>query len=117
MTQRARPVDDVPVATDAGFDEADDEAVGFNWRPRISVDPNVVFGKPTVTGTRLAVEFILGLFAAGWSAEMVLESYPGLTRDDLRAVFAYAQSLAQERQERPRWMTEGSDDSPTHLAP
>jgi uncharacterized protein (DUF433 family) len=110
MTHRARRVDDVPVTIDAGWVEPDDD-VGFDWRPFISVDPNVVFGKPAVAGTRLAVDFLLGLFAAGWSAETVLDSYPGLTRDDLRAVFAYAQSLAKERQEKPGWMTNRSNEA------
>lgn len=109
MTHRAAPADDRLIEVDDGWDESDDEGTGFDWRPFITVDPDVVFGKPAVAGTRLAVEFILGLFAAGWSAETVLESYPGLTRDHLRAVFAYAQSLAKERQEKPSWMTERSE--------
>jgi len=40
--------------------------------------------------TRLSVEFLLGLFAAGWTETQVLESYPGLTSEGLRAVFAFA---------------------------
>lgn len=112
MTQRAGPLGDRTVLAGPGWNDVDDDETGFNWRPFISVDPNVVFGKPAVAGTRLAVEFILGLFAAGWTAETVIESYPGLTRDDLRAVFAYAQSLAQERQEKPGWMTERSNAIP-----
>lgn len=47
-------------------------------------------GKPVVRDTRLAVEFLLGLFAAGWTEAMVLENYPALTTDSLRAVFGYA---------------------------
>jgi uncharacterized protein (DUF433 family) len=47
-----------------------------------------------VTRTRLSAEFLLGLFAAGWSEEQVLNNYPNLTRADLRAVFAYAAESA-----------------------
>ena len=60
------------------------------WRPLIVVDPNVQAGKPVVKGTRLTVDFILGLFASGWSAEQVVENYPSLNQESLRAVFAFA---------------------------
>jgi uncharacterized protein (DUF433 family) len=56
----------------------------------IVCDPRILRGKPTVRGTRLSVEFLLGLFADGWTHEQVLESYPSLTPEALRAVFAYA---------------------------
>ena len=52
---------------------------------RIVVDPAVLCGKPIVRGTRLAVEFIVGLLAQGWSVEQVLDNYPGLTREDVQA--------------------------------
>ena len=45
---------------------------------RISLDPAVLAGKPVVRGTRLAVEFVLGLLAEGWSEAEILESYPNL---------------------------------------
>ena len=53
-------------------------------------DPDVLCGKPTVRGTRLSVAFLLGLFADGWTHEQVLDNYPALTPEALRAVFAYA---------------------------
>ena len=53
-------------------------------------DPKILCGKPTVCGTRLSVEFLLGLFADGWTHEQVLDSYPSLSPEALRAVFAYA---------------------------
>lgn len=56
----------------------------------IVCDPEVLGGKPTVRGTRLSVEFLLGLFADGWTHEQVLDNYPALTPETLRAVFAYA---------------------------
>jgi uncharacterized protein (DUF433 family) len=62
----------------------------MNWRTHIHADPEVLRGKPIIRGTRLSVEFILRLFAAGWSEQMILENYPTLTQESLQAVFAYA---------------------------
>ena len=61
-----------------------------DWRHCIVADPAILVGKPVVRDTRLAVDFILGLFASGWTEEKVLENYPDLSRDALRAVFAFA---------------------------
>lgn len=61
----------------------------MNWEERIVADPKVLVGKPTIKGTRLSVELILDRLADGWSEADLLESYPRLTRDDLRAVFAF----------------------------
>jgi uncharacterized protein (DUF433 family) len=63
---------------------------------RIVVDPEVLAGKPVVRGTRLAVEFILELLAAGQSEHELLTSYPGLTREDILACLSYASYLAHE---------------------
>ena len=52
---------------------------------RIVVDPELMAGKPIVRGTRLAVEFILELLAAGQSENDLLTNYPGLTREDILA--------------------------------
>lgn len=60
------------------------------WSGHITADPQVLGGKPVVRDTRLAVDFILGLFGAGWTREQVLENYPSLTEESLKAVFAYA---------------------------
>lgn len=49
-----------------------------------------------VKGTRLSVDFLLGLFAAGWTAEQVLESYLTLTPESLRAVFAFARECLRD---------------------
>ena len=68
----------------------------MDWRDRIVSDPDVIVGKPRVKGTRLGVVFLLELFAGGWTTEQVLENYPHLTRDDLRAVFAFAVEAASE---------------------
>jgi uncharacterized protein (DUF433 family) len=60
------------------------------WPDFIASDPEVLGGKPVVRGTRLAVDFVLGLFAAGWTQQQVLDNYRSLTPEALRAVFAYA---------------------------
>jgi uncharacterized protein (DUF433 family) len=57
---------------------------------RIIVDPEILAGKPVVRGTRLAVEFILELLAAGQTEQEILDDYPGLTREDILACLAYA---------------------------
>jgi uncharacterized protein (DUF433 family) len=57
---------------------------------RITTDPKVMTGKPVIQGTRLTVEFILGLLAQGESIENILQEYPGLTREDIRACLLFA---------------------------
>jgi uncharacterized protein (DUF433 family) len=63
---------------------------------RIVVDPEVLAGKPVVRGTRLAVEFLLELLAAGQSENDLLNNYPGLVREDILACLSYASYLAHE---------------------
>ena len=63
---------------------------------RIVVDPRILAGKPVIRGTRLAVEFILELLAAGQSEIDILTNYPGLTREDILACLSYASYLAHE---------------------
>ena len=62
----------------------------MDWRGYIHSDPGILVGKPVVKGTRLSVEFILGLFAAGWTEHEVLENYPHLTPEALRAARQFA---------------------------
>ena len=68
----------------------------MSWPERIMIAPEILAGKPVVRGTRLAVEFILELLAAGQSEAAILANYPGLTRDDILACLAYASHLAHE---------------------
>jgi len=68
----------------------------MEWRARVVLDPAILVGKPVVKGTRLAVEFVLELLANGWTQEQILDSYPGLTPDDIRACLAYAREVLQE---------------------
>lgn len=70
----------------------------MTWKDRIVVDERVLTGKPVVKGTRLAVEFLVGLLADGWTEEQILAEYPGLTREDVLACLAYARErLEAER--------------------
>jgi uncharacterized protein (DUF433 family) len=68
----------------------------MEWRDHIHSDTKILSGKPVVRGSRLSVDFLLRLFAAGWTEEQVLRNYPNLKPEDLRAVFAYAAEAAQE---------------------
>lgn len=68
-----------------------------DWTPYIHQDPDILVGKPVVRGTRLSAEFLLELYAAGWSEEQVLAEYSWLTRDALRAVLAFAAQCVRER--------------------
>jgi len=68
----------------------------MNWQDYIQSDAEVLAGKPVVKGTRLAVDFILGLFAVGWTEVQVLENYPTLSPEAIRAVFAYASESVRD---------------------
>lgn len=68
----------------------------MDWRNHIETDPDICGGRPRIKGTRLTVEFLLGLKAAGWSEARILENYPHITEENLRAVFAFVQSLIEE---------------------
>jgi uncharacterized protein (DUF433 family) len=61
--------------------------------PRITLDPAVLSGKPVIKGTRLAVDFVIGLLADGWQEGDILENYPGLKREDITACLAYARDV------------------------
>lgn len=67
--------------------------VGMNAHPRIVLDPAVLAGKPVVRGTRLSVEFVIGLMAEGWSEADILRNHPTLTHEDLVACLAFARDL------------------------
>ena len=56
---------------------------------RITLDPEVITGKPVIRGTRLTVQFILGLLAHGTSEEEILEEYKGLNREDIKACLLF----------------------------
>lgn len=70
--------------------------VTINWRDYIISDPAVLAGKPILKGTRLSVEFVLDLLAAGWEQHALHENYPNLTGERIRAVLAYAADTFRE---------------------
>lgn len=61
-----------------------------NWREHISIDPEVMVGKPCIAGTRVPVEKILEKLAADIPIDDILHDYPRITRDDVLAAVAYA---------------------------
>lgn len=61
-----------------------------DWTQYIDSSSDVLVGKPIIKGTRLSVDFILGLFSQGWSLEQVLGNYPNLSKQSIQAVFSYA---------------------------
>lgn len=76
---------------------------------RITVDPRIFGGKPIIRGRRLAVEHILGMMAAGDSAQTIIESYPWLERDDIQACLLYARKLVGHERIEPLLMATGTD--------
>ena len=70
----------------------------IRWEDYIVCDPEVLCGKPTLKGTRLSVEFVLELLAAGWEREDIRADYPNLTDERIRAVLAYAaETMSNDR--------------------
>jgi len=70
----------------------------MDWRDRIVTDPDILVGKPTIKGTRISVELILGWLAQGWTHEQLIENYPHITRDDILAALAFAAAMMREEQ-------------------
>ena len=68
---------------------------------RIVLDPAILAGKPVIRGTRLSVDFVIGLMADGWSEGDILQNYPGLPRDDLAACLAYARDVLRSEKVYP----------------
>ncbi|MGF1639217.1 MAG: DUF433 domain-containing protein [Cyclobacteriaceae bacterium] len=68
----------------------------MKWQDFIVSDNDVLLGKPTIKGTRISIEHIVGLYAQGWSEDEILENYPRLTKKSLKAVFAYLQECIHD---------------------
>lgn len=68
----------------------------MKWEDYIISDKNILLGKPTIKGTRIAVEHIVGLLAQGWSEAQVLENYPRLTKEAMQGVFSYLQECLHD---------------------
>ena len=73
----------------------------MNWEERITIDPNILVGKPLIKGTRLAVEFVIDLLAQGWTEQEVLENYPGIAEEDIHACLAYASAALRDEKVYP----------------
>jgi uncharacterized protein (DUF433 family) len=58
----------------------------MDWKTYIHSDPKILLGKPVIKGTRLSVEFILGLFSEGWTQQQILENYPTLNTQSIQSV-------------------------------
>ncbi|AUB82872.1 DUF433 domain-containing protein [Candidatus Thiodictyon syntrophicum] len=67
-----------------------------DWQDRIVCDPDTLFGKPRIKGTRIGVEFLLDRLASGWSHADILESYPHVKQEDLEAVFAFVRDCLKD---------------------
>ena len=64
---------------------------------RISIDPNICFGKPCIRGHRIWVSLILDLLASGMTIDQIIEEYPGLENADILACIAYGAEVTSER--------------------
>lgn len=73
----------------------------MSWQERIVLDPAILTGKPTIKGTRIAVEFVVDLLARGWTTEDILSEYDHLTADDIQACLAYASDMLQSERVYP----------------
>ena len=60
-------------------------------KSRIEVNPNILLGKPVIAGTRIPVYLILNLLASGYDSRRIMEAYPGLPEEDIRAALEYAE--------------------------
>lgn len=68
----------------------------MNWQEHIVTDKDVLLGKPAIKGTRISIEHIVSLLAQGWTEQQILENYPRLNHESLKAVFAYLYDCMQD---------------------
>ena len=68
-----------------------------DWSSRISIKPDICFGKPCIKGTRIWVMLLVDNLAAGVSEAELLEAYPQLKLEDIRAALSYAAEMTRER--------------------
>lgn len=68
----------------------------MDWKKYIVSDKDVLLGKPTIKGTRISVDHIVSLLAQGWTEKQILDNYPRLTMDSLKAVFTYIHECMQD---------------------
>ena len=65
----------------------------MDWQERVVLNPEVLAGKPVIKGTRLSATFIIDLLAQGWTERDVLDNYPGISPEDIKACLAYASEV------------------------
>ncbi len=70
----------------------------IDWTERIRSDPGICHGKPCIKGTRIMVTVVLDNLASGLTPEEIVEEYPPLTVEDVRATLAYAAERAREEE-------------------
>ncbi len=68
----------------------------MNWQDYIVSDKQVLLGKSTIKGTRISVELVLELFSNGRTEKQIIESYPSVSAETLRAVFTYLKDCIQQ---------------------
>ena len=73
----------------------------MDWQTRISINPDILVGKPVIKGTRIAVEFVIDLLAQGWSQEEILRNYPGIGHEDIFACLHYASATLKSEKVYP----------------
>lgn len=62
---------------------------------RITISPDVCFGKPTIRNTRYSIDLILDLLSSGMSYDEVIDDYPAIQKDDILACISYASKLSK----------------------
>ena len=68
----------------------------MDWQEYIVSDKQILLGKPAIKGTRISVELVLELFSTGWTEKQLIDSYPSVSLESLRAVFAYLKDCIQQ---------------------
>ena len=68
----------------------------MKWTDYIISDKNILLGKPVIKGTRISVDHIIGLLAQGWTEDKILDNYPRLSKNSLKAVFSYIHECIQD---------------------
>ena len=66
---------------------------------RIVCDENILTGKPVIKGTRLAVEFIVGLLGHGWTEAEMFENYPHIVQENIRTCLVYASAVLRTQKD------------------
>lgn len=73
---------------------------------RIEINPDILMGKPVIAGTRIPIYLILNLLASGYDEKRIIEAYPTLTREDIRAALWYAEQRMRYEEVHPLIMAE-----------